>query len=77
MLVFDTRGMRRYFDLQVLKQTAAFEYAHLLIRTKANAPFLLLQILLERPAQKGAISQGQEGLTEGPGARLTFEVVFN
>ena len=69
--VFDTRGMRRYFDLQVFKEAAAFGFAHLLIRNKSIVPFQsTFQILLERLAQKGAIYQGQGRLQKTRGRGL-------
>ena len=68
MLAFDTRGMRRYFDLQVFKKAAAFGFAHLLIRSKSNVPLQsTFQILLERLAQKGAIYQAQGRLQNARG----------
>ena len=75
--VFDTRGMRRYFDLQVLKKAAAFGFAHLLIRSKSNVPLQsTFQILLERLAQKGAIYQGQGRLQKTRGRGLPAESVL-
>ena len=68
--VFDTRGMRRYFDLQVFQETVTFGFAHLLIRTKANEPFESFQVLLERMAQKGAIYQAQGRLQNTRGRGL-------
>ena len=71
MLVFDTRGMRRYFDLLALQETVDFGFAYLLIRSKSNVPLQsTFQILLERLAQKGAIYQGQGRLQKTRGRGL-------
>ena len=36
MQIFDTRGMRRYFDLPVLKEMAALGLAHLLAQNSSK-----------------------------------------
>ena len=77
MLPFDTRGMRRYFDLQVFKKAAAFGFAYLLILSESNVPLQsTFQILLERLAQKDAIYQGQGRLQKTRGRGLPTESGF-
>ena len=68
MQIFDTRGMRRSFDLPVFKEIAALGFAHLLVKNSSKfTPFQSFRILLERMAQKGAIYQAQGRLQNARG----------
>ena len=70
--VFDTRGMRRYFDLPVLKEMAALGLAHLLAQNSSKYTISIIPNLAREDRSKRCYLPDARASTEDPPARLTF-----
>ena len=72
MQIFDTRGMRRYFDLPAFKEMAALGFALLLVQNSSKYTISIIPSLAREDGSKRCLLPGARASTECPGARLTF-----
>ena len=76
MQIFDTRGMRRSFDLPVFKEMAALGFAHLFSPEVKQTHHFNHSESCSRGWLKKVLLPGARASTKCPGARLTFMKIF-
>ena len=72
MQIFDTRGMRRYFDFPAFKEMAALGSAHLLVQNSSKETISIIPNLAREDGSKRCYLPSARASTEYPGARPTF-----
>ena len=70
MQIFDTRGMRRSFDLPVFKEMAALGFAHLLVKNSSKYTISIIPNLAREDGSKRCFYQAQARLQNPRGRAL-------